>query len=228
MINETWFERWRTGEALATSLAYKCFWQRYHRFAFSYCRPFLKNEFVLNQVVRTAMDDAFLQLHVAVTMGRQEWKSEAQFDSWCLKCIRSRCVDLLRQELRRRMDILPETIPYEDDDNQRRENLAFQIERLFYVLKHTEMPPVLVETLEAVLEYVKKCLIEAVDSSLTPDSMSIFELIEHIEISAFELDKDEMYDFLMKRLKITRKTLFRRMNRLREFFRQQGFSPFNF
>jgi len=226
LISEEMFNRWRQDDEKARNKAMEWF---FHHFWYMAVHQ-LKDADKANDVLQ----DTFLELDEQVRSGKVKWKGTEEFERYARQRLIWRIADKRRGGLGRslislfesiddedekltQIDVLPSAEPLPEIIAEQREGITIIIKGVLLPLREhlkTTKQIALAEVVEAMIEYVIKSLWEA----LPPDCsqpQTLDELLERFDTKAVDLSKSECYQFIMRRLDISRNVLGQRLKRLR-------------
>jgi len=184
----------------------------------------------------------FLELEKKAKLGSLKWpdSGEKGFEAFVRRLILYRYWDEVRRELAEKrkkkeqsldesakegsddalflIDALPSRARSAEDVAFSREFIAFTVKGILLLfpdyLRSLDRKA-LAETVEAMVDYVIKCLKEACPP---PGPASLDDLLERFDPGGVQFDKTECYQFMMEKMGIGRNTLDQRLKQMRELF----------
>jgi len=73
------------------------------------------------------------------------------------------------------------------------------------------------DTLDGILVFLRQCFMALLPPGSNASGLTLSDMADVAQVELLDVDKTDLYQFLMERLRINRNTLDIRMNRLREY-----------
>ncbi len=224
------FHAWQAGDPSAREAAWRMMWRTHYSRAYRYCRCFTHDEQSAEHDAATAITDAWLRIERWI--GSARWSGEAEFEGLVISRVMYGCrevrdarlgggrriadwLDALDDDPGSRLEVLASVRAYRDEATARRDldDLLRSLGILRELSRTREKPA---ETVEAIIRWVRNCLVATLSPDLGCRGMSLDDLAARIDPRAPSFPPGEMSAFVMRELGISRNTYDQRVRQLRK------------
>jgi len=236
LMDEQLFAAWQTGGPAARLEAWTRLWTGVFSFAVAFCSHFAPDAHASEACASDAVNQACLDVQRRLDAGLR-WEGEPQFTGFFVNYVKRRCLDGCREMSRvaartddsRAADSatgrpieaiasVPSGMPAVRRTQKAIEHLVDRLEWSRTVCLGRDA---LVAVIDGKLAYLQACCLRAVEGAAA-SALSPVELVPFLDRDAVDASSEEMSEFIMERLQISRNVLDLRQREIRKLVKQAG------
>lgn len=236
LMDEQLFAAWQTGDAVARRQVWARLWTATFSFAVAFCHGFAPDAHAAEEWASDAINQAYWDVQGRLDAGLR-WEGEPQFTGLFVNYVKRRCIDRCRafgrvaartddsgaadEENGTRFEEIASVPPEAPAVWRTREAIKELADRLKERRTICDGRDALLAVIDAQLAYLRACCLRAVEGVNT-SALLLAELIRLVERQAIDASSDEMSEFIMERLQISRNVLDLRQREIRKLVKQAG------
>jgi hypothetical protein len=240
-LDEMLFQAWKSGSEEARQKAWLLLWQTLDAMAVRFCRRLGLDDSAAEEWATQAFCKTIEEIDQKIRLGQVKWENEVSFVAYVRNCLIFRCRDGCRvfwrtsahtvsledEEGASLLDALGFRGASPEEDVLAAENMRATIRLVAAAWEVCRRQKALADLLKGMKRYLRQCLAEATPPEVDADALTFDQLLDAAVMENLEVNKTEMYQFLMDSLRISRNTLDLRMKRVHDILRKLCASEFD-